>query len=158
MMEMEDPTLMTAIGAPWDLPIPAESARIREHLYIHMWAAFWAGNYVVGEITAPAVRKLVRGELFNSRAGRAYWAAIRKNVLSTNEGKYRQFALIVDEEYQKVVANNVPVAGPVRVTDRIDNSALRRKKELQQFALVGAALVTRVLAWRKFRQQDRRAR
>jgi hypothetical protein len=49
-MEMDDPALMTAIGAPWGLPIPAESARIRDHLYIHMWANFWAGNYVVGEL------------------------------------------------------------------------------------------------------------
>ena len=39
-MEMDDPALMTAIGAPWGLPIPAESARIRDHLYIHMWATF----------------------------------------------------------------------------------------------------------------------
>jgi len=122
-----------------------------------MWAAFWAGNYVVGELTAPAVRKLVRGELFNSRAGRAYWAAIRENVLSTNEGKYRRFALIVDEEYQKVVASHVPVADPVRVTDRIDDSTLRGKKERQQIALIGVALVTSVLAWRKFSQQNRRA-
>src|SRR5258708_23069269 len=154
IIEIEDPTLMTAIGAPWDLPIPAESAKIREHLYIHMWAAFWAGNYVVGELTAPAVRKLVRGELFNSRAGRAYWAAIRENVLSTNEGKYRRFALIVDEEYQKVVASHVPVADPVRVTDRIDDSTLRRKKERQQIALIGVALVTSVLAWRKISQPN----
>jgi Family of unknown function (DUF6082) len=87
-MEMEDPALMTAMGAPWGLPIPAESAKIREHLYIHMWTTFWAGNYVVGELTGPAARKLVRGELLNSNAGRRYWATIRENVLSTNEGKY----------------------------------------------------------------------
>ena len=157
-MEMADPTLMTAMGAPWGLPIPAESAKIREHLYIHMWTTFWAGNYVVGELTAPAVRKLVRGELFNSRAGRTYWAAIRENVLSTNEGKYRHFALIVDEEYQKVVVSNVPAADPVKVTDHIDNSVPPRRKELQQFALVGAVLVTGALAWRRFSQQARRVR
>src|SRR6266702_4067035 len=157
-MEMDDPTLMTAMGAPWGLPIPAESARIREHLYIHMWTSFLAGNYVVGEITAPTVRKMARGELFNSRAGRTYWAAIRDNVLSTNEGRYWYFARIVDEEYQKVVASKVPVADPVKVTGRIDNSALHRKKELQQFALVGTALIAGVLAWRKISQQARRAR
>jgi hypothetical protein len=79
-MEMEDPALMTAMGAPWGLPIPAESAKIRAHLYIHMWTTFWAGNYVVGELTGPAARKLVRSELFNSTAGRKYWATIRENV------------------------------------------------------------------------------
>lgn len=157
-MQMDDPTLMTAMGAPWGLPIPAESAKIREHLYIHMWTAFWAGNYVVGEMTAPTVRKVVRGELFNSKAGRTYWAAIRDNVLSTNEGKYRHFALIVDDEYHKVLASNAPVADPVRATTHTANSAIRRKRDLQRSALVGAALVTSVLAWRRFSQQARRAR
>lgn len=157
-MEMADPTLMTAMGAPWGLPIPAESAKIREHLYIHMWATFWAGNYVVGELTASAARKLIRSELLNSSAGRRYWAAIRENVLSTNEGKYRHFALIVDDEYQEVIANNTPVADPVRVTDHIDNLIPSRKKELKQFTLLGAALVTGVLAWRRFSQRARRVR
>ena len=118
-----------------------------------MWASYWAGNYVVGEMTVPAVRKVVRGELFNSSAGRTYWAAIRENVLSTNVGKYRRFAGVVDEEYQKVMAGNVPVADPVRITDRIDNSAPPRKWEPQQLvALVGAALIAGILTGRKFSQ------
>lgn len=155
-MEMENPALMTAIGAPWGLPIPAESARIREHLYIHMWTSFWAGNYVVGEMTASAVRKMARGELLNSRAGRIYWAAIRENVLSTNEGKYRRFARIVDEEYQKVMASNVPIADPVRITDHIDSSPLRqRRREVHQPMLVAAALIGGVLVGRKFNQRLR---
>src|SRR5215813_13517069 len=36
-MQMDDPTFMSATGAPWNLPIPAESTSIREYLYIHMW-------------------------------------------------------------------------------------------------------------------------
>lgn len=156
-MEMEDPALMTAIGAPWGLPIPAESAKIRAHLYVHMWTTFWAGNYVVGEMTGPAVRKLVRSELFNSSAGRKYWATIRDNVLSTNEGKYRHFALIVDEEYWKVLASNAPVAEPIRVTDYTDSPAPCQKKESPRLVLLGAALITGVLAGRKFSQWTRRA-
>lgn len=109
IMEMEDPALMTAMGAPWGLPIPAESDAIREYLYLHMWTAFWAGNYVVGEMTAPAVQKVVRSELFNSAVGRRYWSSIRDNVVSTNEGKYQRFAQIVDDEYRKVLASNAPV-------------------------------------------------
>ncbi len=155
-MEMDDPTLMTAIGAPWGLPIPAESARIRDHLYIHMWATVWAGNYVVGELNAAAVRGVARLELFSSKAGRAYWTAVRERALSTNEGKYLRFARIVDEEYQKVIASNVPVADPVRITNYANDSTTHRKSGLRNFALVGAALITGVLAERKLSQRPRR--
>jgi hypothetical protein len=157
-MEMQDPTLMTAIGAPWGLPIPADSTRIREHLYIHMWTAFWAGNYVVGEMNDPTVRKMARSELFNGSAGRRYWANVRDNVLSTNEGKYRQFALIVDEEYQKVIANNVPVADPVRITGQPTKSLTPYGRLFRQAALLGAAAVTGALAARKLNQWANRAR
>jgi hypothetical protein len=154
-MEMDDPALMTAIGAPWGLPIPAESAIIRDHLYIHMWATFWAGNYVVGELNATAVREVARLELFSSKAGRTYWATVRKRALSTNEGRYLRFARIVDEEYQKVIANNVPVADPVRITSYVENSTTHRKSRLRHFALVGAVVITGALAGRKLSQRPR---
>jgi hypothetical protein len=157
-MEMEDPTLMTAMGAPWGLRIPTDSARIREHLYIHMWTSFWAGNFVVGEMTASTVKKMARSELFNSSAGRRYWSSVRDNVLSTNEGKYRQFALIVDEEYKDVTENNIPVASPVRITDRTDKSFTLPKEVLKQAALLGVAAIVGALAARKFSQRTRRAK
>jgi hypothetical protein len=157
-MEMDDPTLMTAIGAPWGLPIPAESARIRDHLYIHMWATFWAGNYVVGELNVAAVRGVARAELLSSEAGRTYWAAVRERALSTNEGRYLRFARIVDEEYQKLIASNVPVADPVRITNYTIDSTTHRKTGFRRFALVGATLVTGVLAGRKLGQEIHRRR
>ena len=155
-MQMDDPTLMTAMGAPWGLPIPAESARIRDHLYIHMWTNFWAGNYVIGELNAAAVRWMARAELFSSKAGRTYWAAVRERMLGTNDGKYLRFARIVDEEYQKVIASNVPVADPVRITNYANDSATQRKSGLQHLALVGAVLITGALAGRKLSQRPRR--
>jgi hypothetical protein len=162
-MEMDDPTLMTAIGAPWGLPIPAESARIRDHLYIHMWATFWAGNYVVGELNAAAVRGVARLELFSSKAGRAYWAAVRERALSVNEGKYLRFARIVDEEYQRVIASKIPMADPVRITSYADDSITHRKSGLRRPALVGsalvsAALITGAVAGRKLSQRPYRGR
>lgn len=87
-----------------------------------MWATFWAGNYAVGELNAAAVRGVARLELFSSKAGRAYWAAVRERALSTNDGKYLRFARIVDDEYQKVIASNVPVADPVRITNYANDS------------------------------------
>ncbi len=107
-MQMDDPTLMTAMGAPWGLPIPAESARIRDHLYIHMWTNFWAGNYVIGELNAAAVRWMARAELFSSKAGRTYWAAVRERMLGTNDGKYLRFARIVDEEHYSLSLSDIP--------------------------------------------------
>ena len=157
-MQMDDPTLMTAMGAPWGLPIPAESARIRDHLYIHMWASFWAGNYVIGELNAAAVRWVARAELFNSESGRTYWAAVRERILNTNEGKYLRFARIVDEEYQKVIATNTPVADPVRITNYANDSVTQHKSGLQHLALVGAVLITGALAGRKLSQRPRRGR
>jgi uncharacterized protein DUF6082 len=74
-MEMEDPALMTAVGAPWDLSIPAESEPIRQYLYIQMWVSFLAGNYVIGETSEPVVRYIAEHEIFRSNAGRMYWQA-----------------------------------------------------------------------------------
>lgn len=157
-MEMDDPALMTAIGAPWGLPIPAESARIRDHLYIHMWATFWAGNYVIGELNASGVRGVASVELFSSNAGRAYWAAVRERALNVNEGRYLRFARIVDEEYQKVIADGVPVAEPVRVADCEINSTTYRKSGHRRSALVGATLIIGVLAGRKLNQGAHKGR
>jgi hypothetical protein len=134
------------------LPIPAESARIRDHLYIHMWATFSAGNYVVGELSAAAVRGVARSELFSSNAGRAYWAAVRERALSTNEGKYLRFARIVDEEYQKVIASDVRVADPVIVTDNADHSAANWRSGLRRSALISAALIPLKVLLELFRQ------
>ncbi|MGP0022300.1 MAG: DUF6082 family protein [Streptosporangiaceae bacterium] len=140
------------------LPIPAESARIRDHLYIHMWATFWAGNYAVGELNAAAVRGVATEELFSSTAGRAYWAVVRERILSTTEGKYRRFARIVDEEYQRVIASNVPVADPVRITNYANDSTTQRRARLRRFTLVSATLITGALAGRKLSQRPRRGR
>jgi hypothetical protein len=150
-MEMDDPTLMTAIGAPWGLPIPAESARIRDYLYIHMWATFWAGNYVVGELNTAAVRGVARAELLSSEAGRTYWAAVRERVLTTNEGRYLRFARIVDEEYQRMIASNVPVNDPIRIINYPSDSATHWKRRLRHFALVCAAAMIGILAGRRIR-------
>ena len=43
-MEMADPSLMTAVGAPWGLSIPPDSLRIRQFLYIQMWISFLCGR------------------------------------------------------------------------------------------------------------------
>lgn len=146
---MDDPALMTAMGAPWNLPIPAESEKIRKYLYINMWISFWVGSYNLGELTDIQVRNAARNELFRSSAGREYWVAIRKNVMSADEGKYHRFARIINAEYEKAIASGVPVNDPVRVTGHANNAVPLAGKEFWYSLPISAALIVGVLAgWR----------
>ncbi len=150
-MQMEDPALMNVTGAPWNLPISPDSSSIREHLYMHMWVGFWAGNYVMGEMSSEAVRVTARNELLNSQAGRAYWAAVGQRLLDTSTGKYNRFTRIFDEEYQNIMAKKIPVATPVEII-----SCKRRKMDLRLPALVGAALITGIASGRLSSRQFRK--
>jgi hypothetical protein len=153
-MEMEDPTLMTAMGAPWNLPIPAESDKIREYLYLNMWVSYWAGNYVLGEMTDLEVARTARNELFRSNAGRAYWTAIRINVLAEPKNKYRRFSRIIDSEYEKALSENTPVNDPVKVTSQADNSEPLGEKRFRHSLPIGAALIFGILAGRKLNRRS----
>jgi Family of unknown function (DUF6082) len=154
-MEMEDPVLMKTMGAPWNLPIPAESESVREHLYIHMWVNFWAGLYVIGEMPPAAVRHFARNELFNGQAGRAYWAAVGKSMVDTSSGRYRRFVQLFDEEYREIISNNIPVATPIALTGHTDEGSTNRKNTLWQSALACAALIAGILIGRRLYWQSR---
>jgi hypothetical protein len=78
--------------------------------------------------------------------------------MSTNEGKYRRFAQIVDEEYHKILASNAPVASPVKITSRVNSSPSPVRGELRQLVLVGVALATGALAGRILKRKPRAAR
>lgn len=152
-MAMDDPALMTAVGAPWGLPIPRESQRIRQHLYIQMWVSFLVGNYVIGESSESLVRYVAAHELFRSEAGRSYWEAIGRVELGLNRGRRRRFYSILDEEYTKVLAEGVPVSPPVE-SSRPSASArtmkTQRRRRLCQMGIT-AATVAGLLArcfWR----------
>jgi hypothetical protein len=152
-MEMEDPTLMTALGAPWNLAIPAESEKIRQYLYIHMWASYWAGNYSLGELTDSEVKFVAINELFRGKAGREYWASIRSNVLTHSKGKYYRFAQIIDAAYNEAISSNIPINTPVKVTGRAnDDVSLKRKSKY--FLTIGTTLIAGILAGRKFNRRS----
>lgn len=147
-MEMEDPALQTAMGAPWNQSIPAESEKIRQHLYIHMWVTFWAGNYALGELSDSAVRTTAINELFRSEAGREYWTSFKQNALNSR-GKYRRFSQIIDAAYNEAISNNIPINTPVKVTDRVDDDVSPKRKSKYLLA-VGTAAIVGILAGRKF--------
>ena len=149
---MEDPALMTAIGAPWNLAIPAESEKIREYLYIHMWVTFNAGNYVLGELNDSQVRTFAIDELFRSKAGREYWLSIRPNVLTHSKGKYSRFSRIIDAAYDEVISRDIPINPPVKATGRTNNDVLPRGKS-KYFVTIGTTLIAGILAGRKFHRR-----
>lgn len=113
-LELEDPSLMAAMGAPWGVDIPSDSASLREFLYVQMWVSYWAGSYVTGEMPASVLRNLASDELFRGRAGRAYWAAVGQRQVINSKGRRNNFFRLLDDEYEKVISSGVPVAGPIR--------------------------------------------
>lgn len=155
-MEMEDPALMTAKGAPWGLAIPAESEPIRQYLYIQMWISFLAGNYVIGESPDPAVRYIAENELFRSRAGRSYWERVGHIQLANSKGRRRRFFRILDEEYKKVVTANVPIAEAVRMsTPPASTQASMHEGQIRRLAVVAAtAAAIGLMGGRFWRRSD----
>ena len=155
-MEIDDPTFMDATGAPWNLPIPADSASIREYLYLHMWVSFWAGQYVMGEMPIESVKAVARNELFSSRAGRTYWTAVGQRMLDTSTGRYHRFTRLLDEEYRKLAVDKIPVAPPIKISHGTDGPTSTRTKSLRYPGLVCAALVTGILAGRRLNRSARK--
>jgi len=113
-MELEDPDLMWASGAPWGMAIPADHRVLRRHLFAHMWLSFWEDQFLLNEMSAKSVRLAVR-ELFNGNPAREYWESAGDGRLSSNEGRILQFLRIVDEEYRSAI-KTPPAVTPEEVT------------------------------------------
>jgi hypothetical protein len=110
-LELEDPSLMAALGAPWGLDIPSDIASLREFLYVQMWVSYVAGRYAAGEIPASTVRQWAAFELFIGNAGRAYWSATGRRQLGNSKGRYNGFFRLLDDEYKKAVSSGLPSGG-----------------------------------------------
>ena len=119
-MELNDPSLMTAVGAPWGLNLPAESGPIREYLYVQMWVSFWAGNYTIGEMSDSTVRQLGARELFRSKAGRSYWAMIGEVQVANSSGRRNRFFRL--RGVQKVISDGLPIVEPVKASNTLTKS------------------------------------
>jgi hypothetical protein len=110
-MELEDPLYMEAIGAPWQTQIASDYDSLRKYNFVHMWVSYWAGRYMLHEMSETEVQSAAARELFNGRAGRDYWSAIRTTLLQSSKGKTLRFAKILDEEYHKAEAGGPPSGG-----------------------------------------------
>jgi Family of unknown function (DUF6082) len=155
-MEMGDPSLMTAVGAPWGLPIPAEASRIRQYLYIQMWVSFLAGNYLIGETDELAVRYIAANELFRSQAGRDYWKSVGQTQAEGSKGRRKQFFQILGEEYEKTLSNDVPISDPVKASEpRLPSGAgsVVHGNQAQRWGSIAVAATVGLLAGRLWRDK-----
>jgi hypothetical protein len=112
-IELEDPSLMAAMGAPWGADIPSDPDSLREFLYVQMWVSYLASSYVTGEASKSTVRQVASFELFRGRAGRAYWSAVGKRQIANSRGRRNDFFRLLDDEYNRALFSGVPVAAPV---------------------------------------------
>jgi Family of unknown function (DUF6082) len=165
-MELDDPSLMTALGAPWDLAIPSDSVSIREYLYVQMWVSFWGGNYTNGGMPESAIRHFAAHELFRSRAGRAYWAAVGKLQIAHSKGALNQFFRFLDDEYEKALATGSPVANPVIISGtrakhqeplRHQELTINRTKHTQLLPVVGGMTLGALASWLWSRRKARQS-
>lgn len=150
-MELQDPSLMTAMGAPWDVDLPSESAAIRDFLYVQLWVSFWGGNYTMGELSESAVRHFAAHELFRGEAGRIYWSAVGHLQITNSKGRLNRFFHILDDEYEKIISAGISAAKPVRPGSGSANSQFTpriRDRSLQQAGIIVGATLIGALAGR----------
>jgi len=159
-LELEDPSLMVAMGAPWGTDIPSDSASLREFLYVQMWVSYWAGSYVTGEMPASVVRSLASHELFKGRAARAYWAAVGQRQVTNSKGRRNNFFRLLDDEYKKIISSGVQVVVPIR--DDADSAPLIKAsiinaKPLERACIVAIFALIGIIAGRLLRCKNRYA-
>jgi uncharacterized membrane protein (Fun14 family) len=150
-MELEDPSLMVAMGAPWGADLPSDPDSLREFLYVQMWVSYLASSYVTGEASKSTVRQVAAFELFQGRAGRTYWSAVGKRQLANSRGRRNYFFRLIDDEYNKAISSGVPVLSPV---NSLANSVsargipkIRSKLSEHMSDIVIAALIGMLTGW-----------
>jgi hypothetical protein len=157
-MELEDPSLMTATGAPWGFPIPSDFMSLRQFVYVQMWLSSFAGRYVIGELSDATARDIVANEVFRSSAGRSYWAATGQSQLKTSKGRLHRFCRLLDDEYKKALSSNIPIANPIKGRDPLTGPHAQpntcRKEQVHRLGLIAAAAVVGTLAGRFLRRSN----
>jgi uncharacterized membrane protein len=152
-MELEDPSLIAATGAPWGVDIPCDAASLREFLYVQLWVSYMAGIFATRELSASTARQWATLELFHGMAGRTYWAAVGARQIANSKGRYNQFFRLLDDEYKKAISSR-PVAGPIRlgVVSASPRGALGiHKKPIGGACVVIIAAIIAVLSGRALR-------
>jgi hypothetical protein len=147
-LELDDPSLMAAIGAPWGIDALSDAELVREFLYVQMWVTSWVASYATGDFPESVVRQLAAHELFRGRAGRIYWESAGRRQLASSRGRQNRFFRILDEEYNKVISNGIPVAAPLKPGGGSavpGNSPLSHAKSLEREGAVAISVIAGVL-------------
>lgn len=150
-IELADSSLMTAMGAPWDVDIPSDAKSIREFLYVQLWVSFWGGNYATGDLSEAAVRHFAAHELFRGRTGRVYWSAVGRLQMMNSKGRLNKFFRLLDDEYKNMISSGVSPADPIEEVDAPARSSISSPpyaKVLQQVCVVATAAFIGALASR----------
>lgn len=119
-LELDDPDLMWASGAPWAMMIPLDYKSLRQHVFVHMWLSFWEDQFLLNEMSASAARLAAR-ELFHGAPAREYWRQARDSRLSSSQGRRLRFLRLMDEEYENALSAP-PAVPPTNADNATDNS------------------------------------
>lgn len=158
-MEMRDPSLMAAVGAPWDVPSLADANKMREHLYIHMWVNYWRQLYILKQMNDDLVRSVSGDEIFRSNAAREYWQNTGSRILPHTKGREHRFYLILKDEYEKALTRP-PIDNSFLTASQNETANVHRiTKNPQNCSLVflGTAVVGKVLVNQIIKNVRRRA-
>jgi Family of unknown function (DUF6082) len=155
-LELEDPSLMEALGAPWGLDIPSDNVSLREFLYVQMWVSFIAGRYVAGDTPESTVRQWAAFELFRGRAGRTYWEAAGPRQIMNSKGRSNSFFRLLDDEYKRALSSGVPVVGSTKIDTAPSaprGTAEVHTKSLERIFIAVTAAIIGILAGRLWRRK-----
>jgi len=154
-LELEDATLMAAMGAPWSTDLPSDLDSLRQFLYIQMWVSYLAASYVTGEASESTIRQVAALELFHGRAGRTYWAVVGMRQITNSKGRRNRFFRILNDEYNKVIASGDPVAPPIKAVASLAsarNASKIRMDPSERFCTLAIAAFTGLLIGRLWRR------
>jgi hypothetical protein len=153
-LELEDPSLMAATGAPWGIDVPSDSDSLREFLYVQMWVSYLVGIYATGALSASTARQIAALELFRGKAGRAYWEAVGRRQIENSKGRYNNFYRLLDDEYRRAVSSGIPVNGPINIQTIQTPPAVASRinaKKFERAGIVVSAAIIGMLAGRFLR-------
>jgi hypothetical protein len=127
---------------------------IRRNYFVHLRVSYWEGQYKLREMSDSAIRYVAANELFVSDIDRHYWSLTRDIKLKHYKGWLRRCTIIIDEEYQKAVANGPLAARAHRGSlNNETTSTSRQISPMQSGIVVGTAIGAAILAGRLLGRQ-----
>jgi hypothetical protein len=109
-LSLDDPDLLACWG-----PSDRNPKEYKQQMYTNMIVSYWNFMFRLGNIGEPELRS-VASDMFAGVPGRKYWqiaGPLRKAILPSDPDQ--KFVTILNEAYQKTVADGLPVEWPGHV-------------------------------------------